>query len=367
MVPAESVASRLLFLDFLRAFASLMILWHHFALYPPLSTGAHSVLGPVIEWFRDYSRVTQVFFVIGGYVMARALSARSWDISSVGVFVMKRYCRLGLPYLAAIALAIMACAYGRGWLPEPVVGSAPTFPQVVAHVFFVQEFFRYEHFSAGLWFVCINFQLGLTYVASLFLRDSLARGLSVRRESPWIDMPILIGWVLSAASLFYFNLASGWDHWAWYFFSYFFTGVLVQRAERSRGDQWMFYFYLLLIVTAMVYDLRWRLASVLAVGLVLHLAGKSGLDRRWPKSRVIARLGKASYSLFLIHFPVLVLVAAVWVRLGWSSPMASVMGLLVAFAGSIAGSMVFYQWVEVPAGKLCRLSSAATINGPDRW
>ncbi len=363
-VHAGPVASRLLFLDFLRAFASLMILWHHFALYPPLSTGAHPILGPVLDWLRDYSRATQVFFVIGGYVMARSLSTRNWDVGSVGRFVVKRYCRLGLPYLAAAVLAIAACAYGRGWLPEPVVGSPPTLPQVLAHVFFVQEFFGYEHFSAGLWFVCINFQLGLIYVATLFLRDSLARCLPVPRDSPWINLPILIGWALSVASLFYFNRDPVWDHWAWYFFPFFFTGILVHRAEHHKRGAWMFYLYLLLVMAAMGYDWRWRLASMLVVGLVLHVAGKSGLNTRWPKSPVIARLGRTSYSLFLIHFPVLVLVAAVWARLGWSSPIASVMGLLVAFAGSLAGSLVFYRWVEAPAGNLTRRSSRVVIKEP---
>lgn len=357
METAESiapVAARLLFLDFLRAVASLMILWHHFALYPPLSTGAHTILGPVLDWFRDYSRATQVFFVIGGYVMARSMSGRHWDIAGVGAFVVKRYCRLGLPYLAAAALAIAACAYGRGWLPDSVVGAVPTVPRVLAHMVFLQEFFGYEHFSAGLWFVCINFQLGLIYVFLLYLRDTLAGWLTPGRDSAWIDMPVVLGWLLALVSLFYFNLDSGWDRWAWYFFPFFFMGVLVHREERKGGTPWMLYLYLLLIVVAMGYEWRWRLASMLVVGVMLHVAAKSGLSTRWPRSRVIGRLGRTSYSLFLIHFPVLVLVAAVWERLGWTSPVASVMGLLIAFGASIAGSLVFYRWVEAPAGVLSR-------------
>lgn len=363
MVPSGPVAPRLLFLDFLRAFASLMILWHHFALYPPLCTGAHPILGPVLDWFRDHSRVTQVFFVIGGYVMARSLSARDWNARGVGLFVVKRYCRLGLPYLAAAVLAIFACAYGRGWLPEPVVGSPPTLPQFLAHVFFLQEFLGYEHFSAGLWFVCINFQLGLIYVASLFLRDRLPRCLSVVGDRPWADMALLIGWLLSAASLFYFNRDSSWDHWAWYFQPFFFTGVLVHRAGRSRRGQWMLYLFLLLVVAAMAYDWRWRLASMLVVGIVLHVAGKSQLMTRWPRSMVIALLGRISYSLFLIHFPVLVVVASIWERLGWTSPAASWAGLMTAFAGSIAAALGFYRVIEAPSAALSRRLFPAALKG----
>lgn len=348
------VISRLLFLDFLRAFASVMILWHHFALYPPLCTGAHPILGPVLDWFRDHSRVTQVFFVIGGYVMARSLSVRSWNMRSVGLFVVKRYCRLGLPYLAAAVVAILACAHGRGWLPEPVVGSPPSLPQFLAHVFFLQEFLGYEHFSAGLWFVCINFQLGLIYVSTLFVRDWLATRLSVPRDRHWTDMTMLVGWLLSAASLFYFNCDPAWDHWAWYFQPFFFTGVLVHRAGRSRKDQWMLYLFLLLVVAAMVYDWRWRLASMIAVGIVLHVAEKSQLMTRWPRSMVIALLGRISYSLFLIHFPVLVMVSSIWERHGWTSPAASWAGLMIAFAVSIAGALGFYRFIEAPSAALSR-------------
>jgi peptidoglycan/LPS O-acetylase OafA/YrhL len=127
---------RLLFLDALRAFASMLILWHHFALYPPLSMQAEPLLGPLVHWFSEYARSTQVFFVIGGYVMARSMSGRNWNSMAVGSFIARRYCRLGIPYLAAIVLAIVASALGRGWLPENVTGTPPSVPQFFAHVFF---------------------------------------------------------------------------------------------------------------------------------------------------------------------------------------------------------------------------------------
>jgi len=352
-----NLAPRLLFLDALRAFASLLILWHHFALYPPLSTQAEPLLGSLIDWFRHHARATQVFFVVGGFVMARSMSARSWDLGRVGTFIIQRYCRRGIPYLAAIAVAIAACAVARGWVPESVTGQAPTFPQLIAHLFFLQDLLGIEQLSAGLWFVCINFQLSLIYVAALLLQSVLNRLLGSPANSPWTDVPILLGWALSAASLFYFNLDPGWDSTALYFYPYFFMGTLVHRGLRDSRSGWMFWLYLVLIVAAMCYDWRWRLTSALVVGLLLFGAEKSGIGSRWPKNRAVARLGRVSYSLFLIHFPVLVAVSAVWARLGWDSPAASLVGLLVAFAASIASAFVFYRLVETPAGKLSRSRS----------
>ncbi len=340
---------RMPFIDALRALASVMILLHHFALYPPLCVNAEPVLGPLVRWFHDYARFTQVFFVVGGYVMARKMSSRSWHLPEVGRFLIRRYCRLGIPYLAAIVLAIAACGFGRGWLAEDVLGTPPTVAQFVAHVLFLQEFLSYEHFSAGLWFVCINFQLGLTYAAMLFLRDTLPRCFG----SP-VDVPMIAGWALSLFSLFYFNLHPDWDSWALYFFPYFFMGIAVERALRDNRSEAGFWLFLLVVVIAMAFGWRWRLTSAAVVGLLLFCAEKSGFANRWPKSPLIARIGRASYSLFLVHFPILIVVATVWERFGWTSPANAVAGLLTAFLASMATSFAFHHYIELPAAHLSR-------------
>lgn len=346
----------MLFLDALRAVASVLIVWHHFALYPPFSEQAEPLLGPLVQWFSEYARSTQVFFVIGGYVMARSMSAKCWNVKAIRHFIAQRYCRLGLPYLAAAIFAIAAAAFGRGWLPEDVVGSPPTLAQFLAHLLFAQELLGYEHLSAGLWFVCINFQLGLIYVATLWLRDALAPMLKT-------DVPIVVGWLLALASLFYFNSDSDWDSLALYFFPYFFMGVIVHRATSRRGADAMFWCYQLSIIAAMSYEWRWRLASALVVGLFLFGAEKSGISTRWPRSQWIARMGRTSYSLFLVHFPVLMVVAGLWARLDWTSPSAALGGLVVAFCLSIATAFAFHRLVEKPAARLCVTPKADRVPG----
>jgi peptidoglycan/LPS O-acetylase OafA/YrhL len=345
---------RMLFLDALRAFASVMILLHHFALYPPLCTNAEPILGSVVQWFHNYARFTQVFFVVGGYVMACSMSARSWDFAAVRHFLIRRYCRLGIPYVAAIVLAIVACAFARGWLPDDVLGLPPTLPQFVAHLFFLQDFLGYEHLSAGVWFVCINFQMGLIYVAMLFLRDALTRWLGYPTGDSRTHVPMIAGWMISVFSLFFFNLHPDWDSWAIYFFPYFFMGIVVHHALQSKRFEAGFWFYIFVVAVAMAFGWRWRLASALIVGLLVFGAAKSGLGNCWPKSRLIARMGQVSYSLFLVHFPVLIVVATVWERLGWTSPAYAVVGLFTAFLASVATSFAFHRYIEIPVAGLFR-------------
>jgi peptidoglycan/LPS O-acetylase OafA/YrhL len=343
---------RMLFLDALRAFASVMILLHHFALYPPLCEYAEPILGNVLNGLRDHARFTQVFFVIGGYVMAHTMSTRSWGLPAAGLYMVRRYCRLGIPYLAAILLAIVACEFGRGWVPVDVIGQSPTLPQFLAHLFFLQEFLGYEHLSTGLWFVCINFQLGLIYVIMLYLRDALPRWIGSPAGAPWANIPMFAGWGISIFSLFFLNPRTDWDSWAIYFFPYFFMGIVVHDGMRNKRSEAGFWSYVVLMALAMAVGWRLRLASTVIIGLLLFGAEKSGLGGCWPKSRLIARMGRVSYSLFLVHFPVLIAVSTVWERLGWTSPTQAVAGLLTAFLVSVAASFAFYRFIELPSAGL---------------
>jgi peptidoglycan/LPS O-acetylase OafA/YrhL len=106
------------------------------------------------------------------------------------------------------------------------------------------------------------------------------------------------------------------------------------------------------MAAALLYFWRSRLAISLAAGLVLFWAGRLGLLERWPASRVISYLGQTSYSLFLVHFPVLVVVSTAWVRLDQTSVSDARIGLAIAYVTSLATADLFYRAVEAPAARL---------------
>ncbi len=330
----------------LRAIAATIIVWHHFAIYPPLREWAAPLMGDVLDWLAQHARTTQVFFVVGGYVMARSMSARCWNLRRIRSFVVQRYCRLGVPYLGAIAMILPIYVVARDWLPGQVVGEPPTLPQLLAHLFFLQGILGYEQLSAGLWFVCINFQLGLVYAASLWLRDTVGQGK--------VDFVGLLGWPLLACSLFHFNLDEAWDSWWLYFFPYFFMGTVIHRSLHGDGSRLGFWLYELLFVAAMVFEWRWRLLSASVVGFLLYSSLHSGWGQNWPRNRAILWVGNASYSLFLVHFPVLMIVATIWTRQGWTTALGAATGLFVAFGLSLLTAALFHRCVERPASKLGR-------------
>jgi peptidoglycan/LPS O-acetylase OafA/YrhL len=65
-------------------------------------------------------------------------------------------------------------------------------------------------------------------------------------------------------------------------------------------------------------------------------------------------MGRISYSLFLIHFPVLVVVATLWEQQEWTAPLGAVAGLVFAYVVSVAAAALFYRFVEEPSTRLSR-------------
>jgi peptidoglycan/LPS O-acetylase OafA/YrhL len=238
-------------------------------------------------------------------------------------------------------------------VPSEVVDPPPNAKLILAHVFFLHKILGYDSLSAGLWFVGVNFQLSLVFVGMLFLREKMASALPPGSEVPTATM-IMIGWILAASSLFYFNIGDRWDNWFIYFYAHFFLGVLVFYGLEDNQTQILLGMYALMVVVALACNFRLQLVVTLFTGLVLYGGGKLGIMDRWPRSRVIDYLGRTSYSLFLVHFPVLVVVATLWAWMGWTDPWIAVAGLVVAYLASLAASFVFHRVVEVPADRLIR-------------
>lgn len=339
-------ASRLPLVDALRALAATLIAWHHIGIYGPLAYIDTPDTDLLVVWAEDFRWAVQIFLVVGGYVAARSMVDKTWRAVHVARFVARRYCRLVLPYLTALAIAVVTCAWARGWVPDDVVGSRPTWDQFLAHAFLLQDILGYESLAPGVWYVSIEFQLGLIFVALLFARDALGGRLG---QGVAAGLALGAGWTLATMSLLVFNLDDAWDMWAIFFWGSFFLGAVTYLALRSTASTPLFSLYALMMVAALAYSWRWRLVIALSTGLLLNWSGRLGLIERWPVSRLIANLGRTSYSLFLIHFPVLVVISALWVRLGGVSEASALAASLFAYLASVLAAEAFYRAVEVPA------------------
>jgi peptidoglycan/LPS O-acetylase OafA/YrhL len=386
---STSAAPRLPFVDALRAVAATAIVWHHLAFYGPLCELAYPVAPALIDRLYEYGRMAvQVFLVLGGYMTARTLQRYRGTLADLGQVMLRRYFRLGLPALAAVACAVCASHFARGWLPPEVVGSPPTLRQALVHVFFLQDLLGLESLSAGIWYVAIDLQLTLISMGLLIAGRAAAFALASdpdRRDALARRIALWLGWLLAAASLFYFNADARWNVWGVYYFAAFYCGMIVHehtahrnrhapRAVRRNGIDsrpadgtrsvpatvvtpratWSFWLYLLLMAAGLAWSWRPRLAVALATALFLYSASAFGWLQSRPRGPALAWLGRISYSLFLIHFPVSLVVSTLWVRLGYVSPEAALAGMAVSYAASLAAAAVFHWGVEHRCLRLSR-------------
>jgi len=154
---------------------------------------------------------------------------------------------------------------------------------------------------------------------------------------------------MAAASLFWFNRDAAWDNWALYFFGSYGLGAAAWWAsDRKQLSAWLGVIATVAIA-ALVVDFRLRIALALTVALALGFSRRSGLLENWPDAKPFAFLGRISYSVFLVHFPIYLVANALFVKFGFTSPSAAIFGILAAWTASIAGGMLFYRWVESPA------------------
>jgi peptidoglycan/LPS O-acetylase OafA/YrhL len=342
-------SSRFPFIDALKALASQLIVLHHLAYYGPMSDSAYELVPALIGWLSEYGRqAVPVFLVVGGFLAARSLAPRGRLVSADPLaLIWQRYAKLVLPYLTALAVAIAGAAVARMWMEHDSIPAAPTLLQIMAHVLLLQDLAGVEALSAGIWYIAIDFQLFALLVALLWLARRAERAVPGRRQ---FGPALLV--VAGCASLFFFNRDGTWDVSAFYFVGAYAMGVLCYWASaRGRSPAWL---VALAAVTgaALMLDFRSRLVVALAVALVLGLARRRKFLERWPDVRPVAFLGRISYSVFLVHFPVCLVVNALFYRFAGDDPIANLAGMAAAWAASTVAGALFFRLVEDPAREI---------------
>lgn len=331
-------SGRMPLIDALKAAASQLIVLHHFAAYGPLAAAARQLAPLPVAWFYDYARMAvQVFLVCAGFLVARSLSPTGQALAVAPLpLIGRRYLRLVVPYLTAIALAVLCAALARPWLADEMIPAPPSPAQLLAHALLVQSLLDFDSLSAGLWYVAIDFQLFALFTLLLWLARYAG------------GAPLLVA-AVAGLSLFWANRHPELDNWALYFFGSYGLGAAAWWASGHRhAAAWL---ALLAAVTlgALLVDFRLRIALALAVALLLGASRCSGLLEKWPKSAVVGFLGRISYSVFLVHFPIYLVANALFAHFGPGTPAITVFSLCAAWTASIAVATFFHRWVEGPA------------------
>lgn len=341
----SSSPSRTPLIDMVKGMACITIVWHHLAFYGPMSDIAQPLAPALMAWLYDYGRMAvQVFLVLGGYLAVASLAPQGVArFDHAGHVVAKRFVRLVVPYAVALLLTVVVAALVRPWMQHPSVPDEPTLSQLLANALLLQDIVGEGALSAGVWYVAIDFQL---FALSVLVWAGVRAlpGAWARRHRVVLARVTIVAGV--AASLSVFNRMAGLDMWAIYFLGAYGLGMLAFWAVRSANPAGWLSAIVLLGGVALALDFRGRILVALVTALCLVAALRSERVRAWGGFAPLVQVGQMSYSVFLVHFAVCLLVNGVVSHLWPASPLPNALGMLLAFGLSIAAGRLLYLRVE---------------------
>lgn len=341
MQPAGS--RRFFLIDVFKVLAAQLIVLHHLAWYGPM-TDVAADLSPYIslgvDWLAEHGRyAVAAFLAIGGFLAALGLAPGGLPAGkSPGRLILQRYARLVAPYAVALVFVMISAAVARRWMVHDSIGAPPSAGQFIAHLFLLHDLLDYEALSAGVWYIAIDFQLYALLVGLIWLAGRFGRRLASTEF--FAVLLVVLG---AVASLGFFNRDAEWDATALYFFGAYALGVGSAWSVRSARPYRGLALVLLIGVLALLIDFRPRIAIALAVSLLI---GLGYLHLKTGGSRSIERFSQASYALFLVHFPVCLVVNALFMRYAPDSPFLNLVGILFAWVASNAAAFAFHRHVE---------------------
>lgn len=348
-------------LDSFRGLAALFVVFHHFV------EGWEDASPPHLLHYLHYvpflingSARVMLFYVLSGFVLTLPLlSARKQDYPN---YVLRRIARIYLPYVAALVLAVLGCAafYGRemyGPVFHTVWRSPPSVSLVAQHLALLGRY-DVDAYNPPTWSLVHEMRISLIFplLCLVTLRLRAWAALLVALSFPVVArMQELFGTI-------YYGDGPGASSISWTvtvgFCGLFLIGSLAARYRRPlvrsliaapAALRWTL--FLLAVVLYQYNDLLHVPRSLrnFTVGLAAaYLITQSQVPDGWL-SRLLCLaplrfLGRISYSLYLIHVPILMVLAIeTYGKFTYGY-------LFVPFlTASILAAIVFHQAVEVPA------------------
>ena len=349
---------RLTSLDGLRGLAALVVVLHHTLLTSaPLALAYTANTDRVTgTWTRLLAfsplhlvwagrEAVYVFFVLSGLVLTLPVlgeRARQWQ--TWAVYYPKRLVRLYVPVWGALVLTVVLVALRSGF--DPITGASWWLNRHFVDLD-ARDLLDNALLTSTSWINSPLWSLHWEVVFSLVLPLVVLLAVALRRWS-WLVAVVALG-------------VAGWggarDDHALLYLPMFVLGVLMalhldallRGARQLTSLAW----WLLLPVVLALLSSSWWLTDLLApvlplVGAVLVVLAFMA----WPAAtrfgdlRAVQWLGTVSFSLYLVHEPVVILVAALLHGAGVE------VVLLVAVPLCLAVAAVFHRLVERPSHRL---------------
>ncbi|HYO51649.1 acyltransferase [Archangium sp.] len=345
-----SSARRMTLVDGLRGFAALAVVLPHAAgLFMFPGAGALSELMVQVALFGR--RGVEVFFALSGFVIAFTLRRTRLSPGGVGNFILRRSMRLDPPYWVAIALFC-----GFLLLRTVMTGKPAGFPsgmQLLTHLLYLQDLLGYGQINVAFWTLCVEFQFYLSFAVLLGLAQALSRRLGRDGLVPWFFSALfvpLLAWPSGLVPVETKAVTMSLLPHAYIFLS----GALTWWALEGRLPRGIWYAFILLLWGVFLWLPDSRTFAAAATCSILYVAGRRQRLYTWLSPRPFQYLGRISYSIYLVHVPLCLLLLSIRVRFAQPSDGVALAFLGAVLAASIAAAHLLYTRVEAPCVEWAR-------------
>jgi peptidoglycan/LPS O-acetylase OafA/YrhL len=375
---------RFTFIDGLRGVAALSVACYHIDRYGPLPVAASTFIPLWLQAIIDHGSIgVQVFFVISGFVIAYSVRNAWVTPRYLANYALRRSIRLDPPYWTTILLVLALHGVMHLHLGFDSPLDVPSklnlsWELIVSHLFYMQnilgsylhDIVAFDNLSAGFWTLCIEVQFYLLYV----LGQGIAQRFPARNRRTRVDcgplglVVVFAPWAL--LSLFVWNrgidlMGREYDNDMWIvrFFYMFFLGASAWWALDGRIPKALFWIYVAAFAGRILEQglrVRWSddltigMSAALITGALVYVAGRMGRLGTWLDYRPLQYLGRISYSLYLVHFPMSHVVTTFGSNIlgDTPSPALASLFLVLALAVSLAAAHIMYIFIEAPSVRL---------------
>jgi peptidoglycan/LPS O-acetylase OafA/YrhL len=349
-VPARR---QVLGLDGLRGLAALYVVLFHCWLYAfpgyPRSSAPRWLDGLM------FGRLAVVFFlVLSGFSLAISPARHGWRSDGVARFLRRRAWRILPPYWAALAMSLVV-----SWFLVPASHHGPpTGASVLVYGLVAQDVFTAPTPNGAFWSIGVEAELYLVFPLLLFLRRKLSATILIVCAT----VPVVVHGLMAADA----NPVEGDNLLAPHLAPVFVAGVvgagIVVASERVQRLPWGWFAVLAavpVLALGLVQGSVWTVNHYFWVDLAVAPAmtmliaavatGRPVALVRLLTARPVRSLGDFSYSLYLIHLPVvLVVIRRVAPHFVGPGLPTFCLTIFLGLPVSVLGAWLFSQVFEMP-------------------